>query len=98
MQTIKNLSRGGKIALAIMVPTVILAIYIMANSLGLSDTLDFGAGAYFYADMPGFERWTSGNAYHSPVPMWALIVLFLIWGRVIWRFWVWLDKRMQVES
>lgn len=94
IKAIRHLSRGGKITLAIMIPTFLLAIYIMATSMGLSDTLDFGAGAYFYADMPGFERWTGGSAYTSPVPMWALIALFLLWGRIIWKFWIWLDKRM----
>lgn len=59
---------------------LITAAYIMANNIGLAEGLDFGAGAYYYADIPGFESIVNTNAYTSPVPMWVLIVLFLAWG------------------
>ena len=29
-----------------------LVVWIMLNRIGLSDSLDFGAGAYYYADIP----------------------------------------------
>ena len=38
----------------VLVLTVIAAVYIMANGLGLIDSLDFGAGAYYFADIPQF--------------------------------------------
>jgi hypothetical protein len=65
----------------------------MANHLGLVDSLDFGAGAYYYADIPGFEKFVNGNHYHSQTPMWLLILLFLIWGYAMYRFWAWIEKR-----
>jgi hypothetical protein len=65
----------------------------MANHLGLVDSLDFGAGAYYYADIPGFEKLVNGNHYHSQTPMWLLILLFLIWGYAMYRFWAWIEKR-----
>lgn len=77
----------------ISVITVLSAIYIMVNGLGLVDSLDFGAGAYYYADIPGFEKYVNGDAYSSSTPMWALIVLFLIWGAIMYKAWVWLDKK-----
>ncbi len=94
----KKLSKGAKITWLIMVPTVITAIYIMVHGLGLQDSLDFGAGAYFYVDMPNFERWTVPDFYQSPVSMWVLIVLFLIWGVLMWKLWNWLDRKMSEDS
>jgi len=70
-----------------------LVIYIMSNHLGLIDGLDFGAGAYYYADIPQFSKFVDVEHYHSETPMWVLIVLFLIWGYAMYRLWTWLDKK-----
>ena len=78
----------------ILIASIALAAYIMINGLGLVDSLDFGAGAYYYADIPGFEKYVNGDAYASSTPMWVLIVLFLIWGAIMYRLWVWLDKKL----
>lgn len=79
----------GFIALAV-------AAYIMAHGIGLIDSLDFGAGAYYYADIPEFAKYTDGGAYHSPVPMWTLIVLFLIWGAIVYKAWKWMDRKIEI--
>lgn len=68
--------------------------YIMYHHLGLIDSLDFGAGAYYYADIPGFAALVDGSHYVSATPMWALILLFLIWGFLMYRLWVWLEKKL----
>lgn len=70
-----------------------LVLYIMGNHLGLIDSLDFGAGAYYYADIPEFSKYINGTHYTSQTPMWVLIVLFLIWGFLMYRLWVWLEKK-----
>ena len=75
--------------------TIVTALYIMANGLGLIDSLDFGAGAYYYADIPEFTKYTDGAWYTSPVPMWVLIVLFLIWGAVMYKFWGCLEQSQE---
>ena len=49
----------------VLVLTVIAAVYIMANGLGLIDSLDFGAGAYYYADIPQFAKYVDGSYYKS---------------------------------
>lgn len=72
---------------------LITAVYIMVNGMGLVDSLDFGAGAYYYADIPEFAKYTDGSWYDSPVPMWILIVLFIIWGMVMYKTWSWMEKR-----
>lgn len=72
---------------------LLCALYIMFNRLGLVDSLDFGAGAYYYADIPEYERIDRGEAYRSPVSKWLCIVLFLAWGFLMYRLWCWLDNR-----
>lgn len=71
-----------------------LVVYIMVNHLGLIEGLDFGAGAYYYADIPQFAKYVSGDHYHSQTPMWVIIVLFLVWGYAMYRLWTWLEKKL----
>lgn len=75
------------------VATVACAVYIMAHRLGLNPELDFGAGAYYYADIPDFERFAVDDAYKTEVPYWVHVLLFLGWGFLVYRFWVWMDSR-----
>lgn len=74
------------------VAIVLIAVYIMANRLGLVDSLGFGAGAYYYADIPNYKE-IDKNAYHNTVPTWLCIILFLAWGFLMYRLWCWLDSR-----
>lgn len=79
---------------AIMVVAVgICAIVIAARGLGVVEGYDFGAGAYYYADIPGFEKIINDDAYKTSVPLWVHIVIFLAWGWLMWRLWVWIDRR-----
>lgn len=75
------------------VAVVICAIVIAARGLGVVEGYDFGAGAYYYADIPGFEKLINDEAYTTSVPLWVHIVLFLAWGWLMWRLWVWIDRR-----
>ena len=70
----------------------------MKNGLGLSEQLDFGAGAYYYADIPGFASLVNGSHYQSPVSMPILIILFLIWGFLMYRLWTWMESGTKKES
>lgn len=76
------------------VAVFLLAIYIMVNGLGLVDSLDFGAGAYYYADIPQFAKYVNGEHFKSAFPMWVHIALFLAWGAIIYKIWTWLDKKL----
>ena len=69
------------------------AVWIMARQLGLAPEYDFGAGAYYYADIPGYEKVIRDDVYHTDVPVWVHIALFLAWGWLMYRLWVWIDKR-----
>ena len=68
------------------------AVWIMARRLGLSPEYDFGAGAYYYADIPGYENLIRDDVYRTNVPLWVHIVLFIAWGWLMYRLWVWIDK------
>ncbi len=70
-----------------------LTLYCMVNHLGLIDSLDFGAGAYYYADIPEFTKYVNGDVYQSETPMWILIGLFLAWGGIMYRLWSWIEKK-----
>ena len=79
---------------AFIVGVLALAIYIMANGLGLVEGLDFGAGAYYYADIPQFAKYVNGDHFKSSFPMWVHIALFLVWGGLMYKLWTWLDKKL----
>lgn len=80
------------LTLTVIGATVLAALYIMARGLGLQDSLDFGAGAYYYADIPEFDKYTQGTNYTAKLPFWVYVVLFLAWGALMYKVWKWLDK------
>lgn len=75
------------------VAVLICSIVIVTLRLGLVEVYDFGAGAYYYADIPGFEKIMNDEAYRTSVPVWVHILLFLGWGWLMYRLWVWIDSR-----
>ena len=81
------------VTVLVAVITVVLALYIMARGLGLSQELDFGAGAYYYTDIPGFEKIFREDAYSTTVPLWVHIVLFLGWGWLMYRLWCRIEQK-----
>lgn len=90
----KKLEKNMPMATAVIaVAVAICAVVIAAKSLGLVDGYDFGAGAYYYADIPGFEKLLDEEAYSTSVPLWVHIALFLSWGYLMYRLWVWVDKK-----
>lgn len=78
----------------IMVVTVlVLSVYIMVNKLGLVEGYDFGGGAYYYVDIPEFEKIVNQDGYSAKTPLWVHMALFLSWGWIMWRLWLWIDKK-----
>ena len=83
-----------KIVTVIMAVTVIvMAAYIMINHLGLVEGYDFGGGAYYYVDIPEFEKIVDQDAFKAKTPIWVHVVLFLAWGWLMWRLWLWIDRK-----
>ncbi len=87
--------RVYRIATAVMVVVVlVLAGYIMINRLGLVEGYDFGGGAYYYVDIPEFQKiLPAEEAFQTRIPVWVHVVLFVAWGWLMWRFLNWVDKR-----
>ena len=83
-----------RIVTVIMAVTVIvMAAYIMINRLGLVEGYDFGGGAYYYVDIPEFEKIVDQDAFKAKTPVWVHVVLFLAWGWLMWRLWLWIDRK-----
>ena len=83
----------ARVAFAVVgIAVLATVIYIMANGIGLQDDLDFGAGAYYYADIPNFEKIFDRDFYTASLPFWVYVLLFLVWGALMYLLWIWIDK------
>lgn len=88
-----NLKKAGKVlTIIVAVVTLLAVIYIMINRIGLQDELDFGAGAYYYADIPEFEKYEKSVGYKARLPYVVYVILFLAWGALMYKVWKKLDK------
>ena len=83
--TVALLVGGGAILAA--------AVYIMVRRIGLNPELDFGAGAYYYADIPDYQKTLDWDSYTARLPFVVYLLLFLAWGFLMWRIWKRLDRK-----
>ena len=92
---VKNHKIFKVITIAVVVITLFLAGWIMANRLGLVEGYDFGAGAYYYADIPAeqFQQIEPQGDLQTSVPKWIYYVLFFAWGYLMWRLWVKIESK-----
>ena len=85
---------AGRIALLVVGGAILCAaVYVMARRIGLNPELDFGAGAYYYADIPEYEKVLDWDTYQAHLPFWVYVVLFLAWGFFIYRIWKRMDRK-----
>ena len=90
----KTFPKIVRIVTAVVVVTVLLAaLLIMGTGAGTVEGYDFGAGAYYYADIPGFETIMRDDIYRTSVPVVLHVALFLVWGWLMYRLWVKVDGR-----
>ncbi len=80
------------ITIVVVVVTLLVVSYIMLHGIGLQDSLDFGAGAYYYADIPDFEKYTESTHFTAKLPYWVYVGLFLAWGALMYGLWKYIDK------
>ena len=71
---------------------VAAALAIMAKGAGLQKELDFGAGSYYYADIPDFEKYLHWDAFTASLPFWVYVLLFLAWGALMYLLWIKVDR------
>lgn len=77
----------------LLIALFVLVVAVMTLRLGLVDSLDFGAGSYYYADIPEFERFFKEKDFSFGLSVPVAIILFLAWGALMYMLWVWIDKR-----
>ena len=83
----------GTIVISIvMVAAVIAAAIVIGGHYGLLPGLDFGAGQYYYTDIPGWERYFSVEGIRDTHPRWLYYLLFAAWGYAMYQFWRWIDR------
>jgi len=86
--------KAGRIITIIVAGVVLLAaLYIMVRGLGLVPEYDFGAGAYYYADIPDYQIIVKDEGFRTAVPRWVHILLFLAWGALMYWLWKKIDGR-----
>lgn len=81
------------VTILMVVAVLVTAGYIMFNHLGLVEGYDFGGGAYYYVDIPEFEKIVDQDAFKAKTPVWVHAVLFIAWGWLMWRLWLWIDGK-----
>ena len=86
--------RAARVALLVVGGAILaVAVYIMVNRIGLDPELDFGAGAYYYADIPEYQKVLNWDIYQARLPFWVYVVLFLLWGALMYWLWKRIDRR-----
>ena len=84
----------ARVALILVVAATLAGvIYIMVRRLGLNPDYDFGAGAYYYADIPDYQKSLDWDSYTARLPFVVYLLLFLAWGFLMWRIWKRLDRK-----
>ena len=85
---------AARIALLVVGGAILAAaVYIMVRRIGLNPDQDFGAGAYYYADIPEFEKRLNWDTYQAQLPFWVYLVLFLAWGALMYWLWKRIDRK-----
>ena len=71
---------------------MICVLWIMISGAGLQESLDFGAGAYYYADIPDFQKYVRDDVYSDSFPDILYRIIFLAWGGLMYWLWRWIDR------
>ncbi len=82
------------IGIIIFAVAVVAAVYAMSHRMGQLPGFDFGAGQYYYTDIPGWQKYFLVDAYDNQVPLAVLIGLFFAWGFLMYRLWCFLDRKL----
>lgn len=77
---------------------VVSVIIVMYKNMGLISKFDFGAGAYYYTDIPNFEKYINNSIFKTKFSIWFLITLFLIWGVFVYKLWCYIDRKIEKDK
>ena len=59
---------------------------------------NMGAGAYYYTDIPNFEKYINNSIFKTKFSIWFLITLFLIWGVFVYKLWCYIDRKIEKDN
>ena len=83
-----------KIASATSLIAVLVSdVMIMVRGAGLQKELDFGAGSYYYADIPDFDKYLRWDSFVSSLPYWVYVCIFVLWGILMFLLWIKVDSK-----
>lgn len=77
---------------------IVSVIIVMYKNMGLISKFDFGAGAYYYTDIPNFEKYINNSIFKTKFSIWFLITLFLIWGVFVYKLWCYIDRKIEKDK
>jgi len=77
---------------------VVSVIIVMYKNMGLISKFDFGAGAYYYTDIPNFEKYINNSIFKTRFSIWFLTALFLIWGVFVYKLWCYIDRKIEKDK
>ena len=77
---------------------VVSVIIVMYKNMGLISKFDFGAGAYYYTDIPNFEKYINNSIFKTKFSIWFLITLFLLWGVFVYKLWCYIDRKIEKDK
>ena len=69
-----------------------IAVILGSGLGGYVDALE-EANSLSYADIPGFEKIMKEGLFETSVPVWVHIAIFLVWGWLMYRLWVWVSRK-----
>lgn len=90
-----KLSKWGIFGIIIFVIIAICTTYIIINHIGQVEGVLCGPGQYYYTDIPNWKDYFLKEYFTSKTPTYILIILFFIWGFIMFKVWTWLDKKIK---
>lgn len=82
------------ISVILFIIAIIGTAYIMKNGVGIIPGVNVGSGQYYFTDLPNWKNYFINDNYVSPVGIPLLTFLFVVWGVLMFKLWVWLDKKL----
>ena len=75
------------------IAVIAVCVWIMSRGKGLNPDLDFGAGAYYYSDIPDYEKTLDWDVFSPALPYVVYVLVFLAWGVLMYLLWKWVDRK-----
>ncbi|MGN1182838.1 MAG: hypothetical protein ACI4SR_07535 [Faecalibacillus sp.] len=91
----RQFNKWGILGIVVFLIISVCTIYIIINHIGQVEGVLCGPGQYYYTDIPNWKDYFLKNYYTSKTPTYILIILFFVWGFIMYKVWCWLDKKIK---